>query len=298
MSNTCRLCGNNAPLLKSHIIPKFIFDWVKKTSATDYVRFNQNIDMPEQDGLKLSWLCSKCEQIISTYEKYFADRVFYPLHENAARITYNNGLLKFAASIAWRILQYKIELNQTENFNEKLIRASNQALIRWHDYLFNKTKNPGNYELHFYNYLGIISSIKSLPNNIHRYLHRDTGFNLYRIGEVALVYIKLPGFIIIGYISLPKNNIEFKKTRICVTSGTIEPMIYQAPIELWEIIKDEAQKAEEYQKSISDRQKTKINEKYKQNLQRASESETIKALTKDIHLNGINSVFDKVKKKE
>ena len=35
---TCALCGSKNPLLMSHIIPKFVAQWLRETSATGYLR--------------------------------------------------------------------------------------------------------------------------------------------------------------------------------------------------------------------------------------------------------------------
>ncbi|WP_164731044.1 hypothetical protein [Anoxybacter fermentans] len=34
----CALCGKEARLLKSHVIPKFVFDSIKKGSPTGFLR--------------------------------------------------------------------------------------------------------------------------------------------------------------------------------------------------------------------------------------------------------------------
>lgn len=34
----CALCGKNAELRESHLIPKFVGEWIKRTSATGYLR--------------------------------------------------------------------------------------------------------------------------------------------------------------------------------------------------------------------------------------------------------------------
>jgi hypothetical protein len=34
----CALCGRAGPMLLSHIVPKFVFDWLKDSSGTGRIR--------------------------------------------------------------------------------------------------------------------------------------------------------------------------------------------------------------------------------------------------------------------
>lgn len=252
------------------------------------------MNSPVQDGLKLPWLCSNCEKLFSQFEKYFADNVFYPLHNGQNSVTYNSNLLKYAVSIAWRVLNYQIENNQTEHLNQSLLTTSTNALSTWHDFLFNKTNSLGEHEVHFYNFLvDIITPGNNLPANIHRYLHRAVGFDLKANSTVAFIYIKLPGIIIIAYIKPFPYSEELQKTKICINKGKIEPINGDFPQALWDIIIDEAVKTEMLQNSISQKQQEKINKRYQNNPPKSANSETIKAISKDVKLFGADVVFKK-----
>ena len=52
-ADICKLCEKKAKLEESHIVPKLIFRWLKKTSATGLLRKGADINKPVQDGLKL-----------------------------------------------------------------------------------------------------------------------------------------------------------------------------------------------------------------------------------------------------
>jgi hypothetical protein len=49
----CRLCGEMKELQESHILPGFVYRWMKETSATGYLRFAQQPNLRVQDGVKL-----------------------------------------------------------------------------------------------------------------------------------------------------------------------------------------------------------------------------------------------------
>jgi len=106
----CALCGKEKELCESHSIPKFVFDWIKKTSATGYLRQAININKRLQDGTKEKFLCFECETKFSRYEKYFADEFFYPyLNKTKTSFNYNENLQKFIMSISWRLLKNDLE---------------------------------------------------------------------------------------------------------------------------------------------------------------------------------------------
>lgn len=44
MMNKYGLCGETKPLRNSHIIPKFVFDWIKET-GTGALRSGQNMNI-------------------------------------------------------------------------------------------------------------------------------------------------------------------------------------------------------------------------------------------------------------
>lgn len=53
MHGTCALCRDNTELKESHIIPKFVGKWLKRTSATGYLRNIDNINKRQQDIPKI-----------------------------------------------------------------------------------------------------------------------------------------------------------------------------------------------------------------------------------------------------
>ncbi|HDM78509.1 MAG TPA: hypothetical protein ENG51_18905 [Deltaproteobacteria bacterium] len=102
MIEKCELCGKQVPLVKSHIIPKFATNWIKKTSLTGGLRKPLNPNIRYQDSAKIRLLCSQCEQKFSKWEKWFADNVFYKYWNGGKRLfQYNESLLLFILSLSW-----------------------------------------------------------------------------------------------------------------------------------------------------------------------------------------------------
>lgn len=95
----CKLCGKEATLQSSHIIPKFVFKWMKSTGS-QYFREGIRPNARAQDGQKVELLCFSCEQLIGASEKWFAEHIFYDfLTDKKEVFVYQEHLPKFMASL-------------------------------------------------------------------------------------------------------------------------------------------------------------------------------------------------------
>lgn len=123
----CKFCNQNEAIENSHLIPKSIYDWLKKTAPTPYMRSSHNPNQRDQDGVKSPLLCSVCEVKFSKVEdaffkSYFTKVANYrkPCPEN---ISISPEIIKCIYIIAWRVLAdsfyYPRENDYTdEEFNE------------------------------------------------------------------------------------------------------------------------------------------------------------------------------------
>lgn len=97
----CKLCGKIKTLRESHIVPKFVFDWLKVSSGTGFLRWSEMPNKRVQDGKKEHILCSNCEALFNQWETPFATRIFHPLNrQESLRFEYESWLLKFAVSVS------------------------------------------------------------------------------------------------------------------------------------------------------------------------------------------------------
>ncbi len=146
---TCALCKSEKELQVSHIVPSFVGKWLKKTSATDFMRGLDDPNKRIQDVWKMPLLCRSCEQLFSGFEAYFAKEIFYPyLNKKKNSFTYDEQLLKFAISLSWRLLVLN-EDNFKNNFPQ-LLQHSKDAEESWRKYLLGISNSPGPYEHHIF----------------------------------------------------------------------------------------------------------------------------------------------------
>jgi hypothetical protein len=205
MNGQCRLCGNDAVLQDSHIMPAFVYKWLKATSATGYLRAADEPNLRVQDGQTRPWLCAGCESRFNKYETQFASEFFHAFDENpSSRLRYGRWLLKFCVSLSWRQLLIRLEDGVLENEKSELLDAARAALQSWAAFLLDETPHPGRFEQHLLP-LGAIEehSVKDMPANFNRYILRVVSMNVISVGgkEVLSIY-KLGPLAIIGFIKV------------------------------------------------------------------------------------------------
>ncbi len=127
----CKLHNDKAKLCESHIIPKFVYDWMKETGSGRFRQFKTK-NLPIQDGIKVQMLCKDCENKFSKYEKWFSENIFLPyLGDNEIVVENKIELKYFIISILWRILKLFKDDGTEYNFKIEL----DEAELEWRNYL-------------------------------------------------------------------------------------------------------------------------------------------------------------------
>jgi len=73
---TCKLCGKEAKLRKSHIVPEFFYKPIYDDKHRLFPRKAGKILRPEQKGQRERLLCEACENHLSRFEKYGREVIF------------------------------------------------------------------------------------------------------------------------------------------------------------------------------------------------------------------------------
>lgn len=288
MENICRLCNKESELRESHIIPSFVFKWLKETSGTGFIRFGHNPNLRTQDGHKPYWLCDDCESRFNSWETEFANTVFHPLNKDESmQFSYGPWLLKFAVSVSWRVLSYFVEDRELEHFPDELKIKTNKALSKWKDYLLDRCPHPAQFEQHMMPFDRLESfDYPNMPSNINRYILRTVDIDPVRVGqENGFVYSKMGRVVLIGFIDMPHPR-HWKGTKLHVNSGVLGSKHYSLPAEFGEYFVNRARKTSEMNESISSKQKRKIEESYEKDIDRAINSESLKAMDHDVKMFG------------
>lgn len=290
----CALCGQPAVLRESHILPSFIFAWMKQTSATGHIRYGTAPNRRVQDGLKLPLLGECCEQLISPWEKEFAERVFVPVHDAgvydgigpspSSSIAYGSWMLKFAVSVSWRSLVFILQSRGIPvGFPEALRPQTAAAECTWRDFLLGKRPHPARHEQHMVLFAPIEETTLKIPPNMNRYLLRAPEIDLVFTPKSAFVYSKLCRAVLLGFIEMPQAR-KWTGTKLHVNAGQIPDgriFMDQAVIDY---MMGRARRLGELTRSLSPVQQQRIEDAFNRDPDRALASDTVAARIADMEI--------------
>jgi hypothetical protein len=283
----CALCERDLPLRRSHIIPSFVFEWLKETSGTGHIRAAENINLRVQDGWKTKLLCSECEQRFSQWEKIFAEQVFAPLHRREAdKFRYGVWMEKFAVSVSWRVLTVYKLIDGLAGFPQTVAEAANAALFRWKHFLLDIKTDPGIYEQHMFPVDFLESTtVPEMPPNMNRYLARAIEIHVVHGGNIDIVYSKMGRIILFGFIQMP-NPRAWQGTKLNVNYGNLGSDNYKIPSSIIEFLMDRARGIATSQAKMSTRQKEVLNNAICANPELMAQSESFLAMQQDVEMFG------------
>ena len=283
----CALCASTSKLQVSHIIPKFVFSWLRETSATGYFRSSIAPNLRAQDGLKVRMLCKNCEQIFASWEKQFSEKCFTLLNGGDVRnVNYGPWMLKFATSISWRVLLYYVHSNLLTKFPEHIMEKVDNSLGEWSSFLLGKKPHPGRHEQHML-LVDVIqhTTIADTPPNIGRYLARTIDIDVSYQNQSMITYAKMGKFMLFGFIEMEDLR-QWRETKLHVRHGTFGRHDVVLPDYICEFLENRALRVAKSQLQLSERQIGKIRASAEQNPERVAGSETARAIHHDDSLFG------------
>jgi len=298
MKGTCQLCDQYKELRESHVIPSFVYKWIKESSGGGYLRFGMSPNRRVQDGHKYYWLCDDCEGLFSKWEDRFAKDIFYPtVNGKVGKVAYSDWFLRFCVSISWRVLNLYLVEHGLDNYTGKMKEKAKQTHQIWKDFLLGYRPHPARCEQHFLPLDAIEShTVDDMPTNINRYILRSVDIDAVAGEKSAFVYSKLERFVIVGFIEIPHPR-QWEGSKVHVKHGVIAPSNFTFPIQFGDYFMDKARRAAAIQATVSEKQKKKINKTFKDNIDDIENSETFRAMSEDVRLFG-NKAFNKPIKDE
>lgn len=170
----CSLCLQHRQLRVSHILPKFVVSWLKKNTP-GRIRKGDAPNFRIQDTDKMRLLCNTCEEMLSEWEKAFAENLFISVHAGELAqgpISYGPWAMKCLASISWRVLLFHSLTQGLPNLRDQhVIEESKRALERLRLFIMNEIPSPEPYGQHLLP-LEIIAdhSLTTLSPFMNRYI--------------------------------------------------------------------------------------------------------------------------------
>jgi hypothetical protein len=221
-SGKCYLCPRVGPLCRSHIIPKFVTDWLRDTNVTGRLRFTDVPNRLVEDGVWRYLLCAECEALFSRFETEVCETIFLPLHNRVAEhFRYGPEFTRFAVSIAWRSLtQARVE-GRLGTLSE-MPEAVDAALTTWGEFLLHQRPTPAPFDVHAYPAsLTMPSHISpdEVSPHLGRYLLRSMGQGMQCRDGFGYVLVKMARLCIFGTVAAGSQRRIWKGTKLHVSGG-------------------------------------------------------------------------------
>lgn len=235
-------------------------------------------------------LCWNCEQLLSTWEREFSEKCFVPINNGRARkISYGPWMLKFATSVSWRVLRVLADSGSLTGFPDHILTKVNAALQEWASFLLGSQSNPGSHEQHMF-VVGVVDSTSNdnPPANLSRYLSRTIDLDVAHANDSVFSYAKMGCFVLFGFVGMEYPR-RWKGTRLHVQQGRFGQDDIELPSSIGEYICARARFTAEKSSQISERQQSKIRQTYERDLERAAQSETLRAMHHDVLMFGTDA---------
>ena len=266
----CELHNDEAELCESHIIPKFVYKWMKDTGTG---RFRQlgRFNNPLQDGIKKYMLCKDCEDKFSKYEKWFKEKVFYPYLDDNNFVVKNEKELKyFVVSVLWRILRIFKDDGNSYNFKTHLDKEE----IEWRNYLLLDKSISIYNNFHFF----LIDSDYWIDEKSDLYFSRVVDIDIVQNKEKCFVYAKFSRFMLMGEI-VGFNDNSFKHSNLAIENefSSKNQMINEE--EIFEFLSGRVELIKGFE-DLSENQKEKNTKYYKDKLEGLKNSDYLRILDK------------------
>jgi len=238
--NLCKYCHKGVAIENSHIIPASIYEWLKETSPTNYIRSTHEPNSRRQDGIKAPLLCSSCENIFSKSEEIFKKNFFNKIANYRKpcpeTIKITPDIIKCIYIIAWRTLAstyyYPIVDNdytheEMDKFPEFLKKIKQEI----------DSEKYCNYRTHVIPCTEEIIAKLKLPQ-VERHIYERSITSEPRIWdswERFIIYIQIP-FCIIIFEIVPNTDDAWLGTQIEGLDHLVLPRIMSCPNYIGQLI--------------------------------------------------------------
>ena len=279
MKGICALYENDTELMESHILPKFVTKYTKKTGST-YLRRVVEPNRRVQDGLKLHLLSLEAEQKFSLREKWFTENIFVPYLNGKLELDYDENLYYFAISFLWRILV--TEMIKDDNLkNQWYFEELKRVEIEWKEFLKSE-KIPNKYHNVNLYFTDRVKSHTTDLKGVDFYITRALDGTIVdnHNHTIVIMYGKFNRFVFWSVIKSPDYTDELYDVEIHPKKGKFEipQSLDYAPI--ISFITNRIKEIEKYP-APNQAQQDKIEYEIKKNPQKFWESDLGKSLYND-----------------
>ena len=213
----CKYCNKNEAIENSHIIPSFIYKWLKETSPTGFIRATNEPNKREQDGPKSPLLCNTCEVRFSDIENAFKKEAFSKIanYRNPCpqKIKISESIKKCIYVIAWRVLADTYYFPKDNDYTEEEFKKFPEFLNDIKSIIEGKASDK--FRTHLIPCTREVLTKLNLPKVDWFYYERSIGAEprIWDDWERFLIYIKIP-FAIVCFEIVQNSNDKWSGTQI------------------------------------------------------------------------------------
>ena len=290
MQGICAFCHQEKILIESHVLPAFVFRWLRRRSGAGDIRKTDTPNRRVQDGIKFPWLCGECEGLFNSYETYFANNIFHPWHDGKDQIFYESQLLKFCVSISWRVLKFARGKNPIAHYTAEQNILMDQAEACWRSFLNGEAPHPNKFEQHMVIFDFVESTnINGLPHNFNRFITGAVTLDIIGSKQSLMTFAKLGRFTIFGIIQ--KGSDIWIGTKVHVRHGVLKPDKFTVPKSLEHFLIERAKVVSGALEGITTKQKQKITKNVLENIDSFASSDQFAAIQADARMFGLGAVL-------
>ena len=209
-------------MINSHVIPRFVIKWMKKSGPTPFLRKFVDPNTRIQD-MHEKMLCEDCEEIFSEWETKFATYVFHPyVRDQSERFEYEEWMYRFILSISWRLLVS--EMAVWHESDHPKVDIVEETVETWRQVLLGEkplSEDPSSHHIFFVEEIDVAVSDPEAPDNFEIYMQRNIDGTSIFGDEDIHVFFKFPKMIFFSTIA-PSDRGGLMNTRVS-KEGVIEP---------------------------------------------------------------------------
>lgn len=154
VEGVCKLCNEKRILVKGHIFPRFIRNWIDENiealgGSKTYHHFDSingvfKHEKNKQDLIKDYLFCNECDnEKLSIIERDFNEKYFIPITKGTCKLSEKNSsvIFRFSVSIVFRVLNYSNNLSEEilDKLDDNTTNRINDALDECRSILLKKT---------------------------------------------------------------------------------------------------------------------------------------------------------------
>ena len=292
----CRLCGADGPLCRSHIIPKFVGDWLRSTNLTGRLRTTAAPNKVVEDLPWRHMLCQSCEAKFSRFEGEVCEGIFLPLHESRQRrFRYGPAFTRFAVSVVWRSLVVLMVEDRLGKL-AAVPRSATAAERRWREYLLELQQTPAPYDVHALP-LDVPDHVPGgadVSPHLSRSLLRGVSQGTQSDNGTGTVMVKMARLMIFGIVAYGHERRLWKETKLHLSGGAWGGERFRLPGWVEWYLKLGASTLQQSVEALSERQQDRNYQKLLEHVRRdpdaVAASGVFEAFDRDVELFG-DAVF-------